>query len=831
MAERYTSQAKEAIRCAEMAAGELSQNYVGTEHILLGLVQEGSGVAARILENNGITEEKILNLIDQLIVSNYNVALEGKQNYSPLAIGVLQSAYREATRYKSALIGTEHILIAIIKDSACIAHKLLLTMNINIQKIYMEILSAMGEDTERRDNYEKKSNKSGTLSTPTLDKYSRDLTDLAREGRLDPVIGRDNETNRVMQILSRRTKNNPVLIGEPGVGKTAVVEGLAERIVSKEVPDTLLDKRLVTLDLPAMIAGSKYRGEFEERIKKVINEVLNAGNVLLFLDELHTIIGAGGAEGAVDASNILKPLLARGELQLIGATTVDEYRKHIEKDSALERRFQPIMVEEPSLEDATKILLGLKHKYEEHHAVSITDKAIESAVKLSKRYISDRFLPDKAIDLVDEAASKTRISNYMEPEKIKEIKAEIDKMEKEKEDAVGAEEFERAGEIKEKQERLKEKQDKIREKWIEDKKNRKLVVDEDEIADVVALWTKIPVKKITENDSQRLNNLEKVLHERVVGQDEAVSAVARAIRRGRVGLKDPKRPIGSFLFLGPTGVGKTELSKALAYSIFGSENALIRVDMSEYMEKHSVSRMVGSPPGYVGYEEGGQLSEKVRRNPYSVILFDEIEKAHPDVFNILLQVLDDGHITDSSGRMIDFKNTVIILTSNAGAQRIIEPKQLGFASNSDDKKDYSDMKNSVMEEVKQMFKPEFLNRIDETIVFHQLTKEDLKEILDILLKEINSRLDEQMQMNLRLTDKAKEFLIDKGYDKKYGARPLKRALQNEIEDRLAEQILFGNIKQGDKIKIDCKGEGKDSELTFKPIIKRAKQKHLITDSF
>ncbi len=831
MAERYTSQAKEAIRCAEMAAGELSQNYVGTEHILLGLVQEGSGVAARILENNGITEEKILNLIDQLIVSNYNVALEGKQNYSPLAIGVLQSAYREATRYKSALIGTEHILIAIIKDSACIAHKLLLTMNINIQKIYMEILSAMGEDTERRDNYEKKSNKSGTLSTPTLDKYSRDLTDLAREGRLDPVIGRDNETNRVMQILSRRTKNNPVLIGEPGVGKTAVVEGLAERIVSKEVPDTLLDKRLVTLDLPAMIAGSKYRGEFEESIKKVINEVLNAGNVLLFLDELHTIIGAGGAEGAVDASNILKPLLARGELQLIGATTVDEYRKHIEKDSALERRFQPIMVEEPSLEDATKILLGLKHKYEEHHAVSITDRAIESAVKLSKRYISDRFLPDKAIDLVDEAASKTRISNYMEPEKIKEIKAEIDKMEKEKEDAVGAEEFERAGEIKEKQERLKEKQDKIREKWIEDKKNRKLVVDEDEIADVVALWTKIPVKKITENDSQRLNNLEKVLHERVVGQDEAVSAVARAIRRGRVGLKDPKRPIGSFLFLGPTGVGKTELSKALAYSIFGSENALIRVDMSEYMEKHSVSRMVGSPPGYVGYEEGGQLSEKVRRNPYSVILFDEIEKAHPDVFNILLQVLDDGHITDSSGRMIDFKNTVIILTSNAGSQRIIEPKQLGFASNSDDKKDYSDMKNSVMEEVKQMFKPEFLNRIDETIVFHQLTKEDLKEILDILLKEINSRLDEQMQMNLRLTDKAKEFLIDKGYDKKYGARPLKRALQNEIEDRLAEQILFGNIKQGDKIKIDCKGEGKDSELTFKPIIKRAKQKHLITDSF
>lgn len=828
MAERYTSQAKEAIKYAEMAAKELSQNYVGTEHLLLGLVQEGSGVAAKILEKNGITEEKILNLIDQLIVSNYNVAIESRQNYSPLAIGVLQNAYREATRYKSALIGTEHILIAIIKDSACIAHKLLLTMNINIQKLYMEILSAMGEETERRENYEKTSNKSNSLATPTLDKYSRDLTEFARVGKLDPVIGRDNETNRVMQILSRRTKNNPVLIGEPGVGKTAVVEGLASRIISKEVPDTLLDKRLVTLDLPAMIAGSKYRGEFEERIKKVINEVVSAGNVLLFLDELHTIIGAGGAEGAVDASNILKPLLARGELQLIGATTIDEYRKHIEKDSALERRFQPIIVEEPSLEDATKILLGLKHKYEEHHAVSITDRAIESAVKLSKRYISDRFLPDKAIDLVDEAASKTRISNYMEPEKIKEIKAEIEKMEKEKEDAVSAEEFERAGEIKEKQEKLREKQNKLRDKWIEDKRNKKLVVDEDEIADVVALWTKIPVKKITENDSQRLNNLEKVLHERVVGQEEAVNAVARAIRRGRVGLKDPKRPIGSFLFLGPTGVGKTELSKALAYSMFGSESALIRVDMSEYMEKHSVSKMVGSPPGYVGYDEGGQLSEKVRRNPYSVILFDEIEKAHPDVFNILLQVLDDGHITDSSGRTVDFKNTVIILTSNAGAQRIVEPKHLGFASNSDDEKDYSAMKNNVMDEVKQMFKPEFLNRIDETIVFHQLTRDNLKEILDILLKEINNRLSEQMQMNLKLTEKAKEFLIDKGYDKKYGARPLKRALQNEIEDKMAEQILLGNVKQGDSLKVDCKGEDKDRELIFKPIVKKNKVKELVT---
>lgn len=829
MAERYTSQAKEAIRYAEEAANELAQNYVGTEHLLLGLVKEGSGVASKILENNGIKEEKVLNLIDQLIVSNYNIAIESKQNYSPLAISVLQNAYREATRYKSALIGTEHILIAIVKDSACIAHKLLLTMNINIQKIYMEILSAMGEATEKSEHYERSRSTSGSLSTPTLDKFSRDLTELARAGKLDPVIGRESETNRVMQILSRRTKNNPVLIGEPGVGKTAVVEGLAALIINKEVPDSLLKKRVVTLDLPAMIAGSKYRGEFEERIKRVINEVVEAGNVLLFLDELHTVIGAGGAEGAVDASNILKPLLARGELQLIGATTIDEYRKHIEKDSALERRFQPIIVEEPSLEDATKILLGLKHKYEEHHAVTITDRAIESAVKFSKRYISDRFLPDKAIDLVDEAASKTRLNNYMEPEKIKSIKIELEKMEREKEEAVSDEEFERAGEIKEKQERLREKQEKLRQKWQEEKRSKKLIVDEDEIADVVALWTKIPVKKITENDSQRLKNLEKVLHERVVGQEEAVNAVARAIRRGRVGLKDPKRPIGSFMFLGPTGVGKTELSKALSYSMFGTENSLIRVDMSEYMEKHSVSKMVGSPPGYVGYDEGGQLSEKVRRNPYSVILFDEIEKAHPDVFNILLQVLDDGHITDSGGRMVDFKNTVIILTSNVGAHRIVEPKQLGFAAFSDSESDYKNMKNNVMEEVKQTFKPEFLNRIDETIVFHQLTKENIREILDILLKEINNRLSEQLQINLKLSEKAKDFLIEKGYDKKYGARPLKRVLQNQIEDKLAEHILSGDIRHGDNVRVDCKGEENDRELTFKRHAKRVKQKELVAD--
>ena len=816
---KFTQKSIEAVQNMEKVAATHGNQQIEQIHLLASLLDIEGSLIVNLIKKMGINENEFRNEVESAIeklpkVSGGNAYISNDLNK------VLITSEDVAKSMGDEYVSVEHIFLNLLENPSSNVAQIFRMYGIDKDKFLQVLSEVRGNQRVVSDNPE--------ATYDTLNKYGYDLVERARQQKLDPVIGRDNETNRVMQILSRRTKNNPVLIGEPGVGKTAVVEGLASRIISKEVPDTLLDKRLVTLDLPAMIAGSKYRGEFEERIKKVINEVVSAGNVLLFLDELHTIIGAGGAEGAVDASNILKPLLARGELQLIGATTIDEYRKHIEKDSALERRFQPIIVEEPSLEDATKILLGLKHKYEEHHAVSITDRAIESAVKLSKRYISDRFLPDKAIDLVDEAASKTRISNYMEPEKIKEIKAEIEKMEKEKEDAVSAEEFERAGEIKEKQEKLREKQNKLRDKWIEDKRNKKLVVDEDEIADVVALWTKIPVKKITENDSQRLNNLEKVLHERVVGQEEAVNAVARAIRRGRVGLKDPKRPIGSFLFLGPTGVGKTELSKALAYSMFGSESALIRVDMSEYMEKHSVSKMVGSPPGYVGYDEGGQLSEKVRRNPYSVILFDEIEKAHPDVFNILLQVLDDGHITDSSGRTVDFKNTVVILTSNAGAQRIVEPKHLGFASNTDDEKDYSAMKNNVMDEVKQMFKPEFLNRIDETIVFHQLTRENLKEILDILLKEINNRLSEQMQMNLKLTEKAKEFLIDKGYDKKYGARPLKRALQNEIEDKMAEQILLGNVKQGDSLKVDCKGEDKDRELVFKPIVKKTKVKELVT---
>ena len=647
-------------------------------------------------------------------------------------------------------------------------------------------------------------------STPTLDSYSRDLTELARAGKLDPVIGRETEIKRLIQILSRRTKNNPCLIGEPGVGKTAVVEGLAQMIIEGNVPETIAEKRVLTLDLSGMVAGSKYRGEFEERIKKVIAEVMEDGEVLLFIDEIHTIIGAGGAEGAIDASNILKPSLARGELQLIGATTIEEYRKYIEKDSALERRFQPVTVEEPSEEEAIAILKGLRGRYEAHHHVTITDAALTAAVKLSARYINDRFMPDKAIDVIDEAASKVRLTAFVEPPEIKELEKEIEKLEDQKEAAIRDEAYEKAGTIKKKQAKKKEKIDKIREKWQKDKDTKKQVVDEEEIADVVSSWTKIPVRKLEEGESQRLKNLESILHERVIGQEEAVTAVAKAIRRGRVGLKDPKRPIGSFLFLGPTGVGKTELSKALAEAMFGTENALIRVDMSEYMEKHSVSKMIGSPPGYVGYDEGGQLSEKVRRNPYSVILFDEIEKAHPDVFNILLQVLDDGNITDAQGRKIDFKNTVIIMTSNAGAESIISPKRLGFGAVADEKADYKVMKDRVMEEVKHLFKPEFINRIDEIIVFHPLNKGHMKDIVTIMLKEIMKRTKEQMNITLSVDEAAKEFLINKGYDEKYGARPLRRTIQSSLEDRLAEEILDGAVKEGDEVLVS-QGE---SELKF-----------------
>ena len=814
MADRFTGQAKEAINLALQAAHNLKHTYVGTEHLLLGLLQEGSGVAAQVLSANGVTQDKIVDLIDQLISPNVDVAVEDSQLYTPMAKKVLESSYREAVRFKSPLIGTEHILIAIIRENGCVASKLLHTMNINVQKIYVDILGAMGEDvTKAKDDPAVA--KGAAAQTPVLDQYSRDLTKAAADGRLDPVVGRKNEMQRVMQILSRRTKNNPCLIGEPGVGKTAVVEGLAQMIESGAVPETLLGKRLVSLDLSAMVAGSKYRGEFEERIKRVMAEVSASGNVLLFIDEIHTIIGAGGAEGSLDASNIMKPALSRGEIQVIGATTIDEYRKHIEKDAALERRFQPVMVEEPSEDETYEILKGLRPRYEEHHRVTISDDALRAATRLSARYISDRFLPDKAIDLVDEAASRIRLANYTEPEDVKKLSAQIAALEEKKERAIRSEEYEKAGEIKKKQAAVREKLNKARERWEKQKNDRKLTVTEDDIAEVVAAWTKIPVKRLAQGDAERLRNLENVLHQRVISQDEAVTAVAKAIRRGRVGFKNPKRPIGSFLFLGPTGVGKTELCKALAEAVFGTEQSLIRVDMSEYMEKHSVSKIVGSPPGYVGYEEGGQLSEKVRRNPYSVVLFDEIEKAHPDVFNILLQMLDDGHITDAQGRKVDFKNTIIIMTSNAGAERIVSPKTLGFASQSDEKTDYEHMKNGVMDEVRRLFKPEFLNRIDEIIVFRQLNKDNMKSILDIMLDQINAQTKDQMNITLDLDSEAQELLIDEGYDPKYGARPLKRVLQNRIEDRLAEEVLAGTIGSDMRVHIGCaSGEDGKRELTF-----------------
>lgn len=809
--ERYTPQAKEALSLAVGMAESLNHGYVGTEHLLIGLLQEGTGVAARVLEENGVEESKVVELVSQLISPNTSVQMAENAAYTPRARRVIENSYREAVRFKAAQIGTEHILIAILREGDCVASRLLNTMGISVQKLYIDLLAAMGEDAPSiKDEMQRGNSGKRGSSTPALDSYSRNLTQMALDGKLDPVIGREHEIQRVIQILSRRTKNNPCLIGEPGVGKTAVVEGLAQRIAAGDVPDTIADKRVMTLDLSGMVAGSKYRGEFEERIKKVIAEVVEAKDVLLFIDEIHTIIGAGGAEGALDASNILKPSLARGELQLIGATTINEYRKYIEKDSALERRFQPVTVDEPSEEESIAILKGLRSRYEEHHRVEITDDALEAAVKLSSRYINDRFLPDKAIDLIDEAASKVRLSNYTKPSKIKDYEAQIDDLEEEKESAIRDEAYEKAGDIKKKQEKLKEKIRLTLEKWEKEKETRKLVVGENEVADVVAGWTKIPVKKLAQEESERLKNLEGILHERVVGQEETVTAVSKAIRRGRIGLKDPKRPIGSFLFLGPTGVGKTELSKALAEAMFGTESALIRVDMSEYMEKHSVSKMIGSPPGYVGYEEGGQLSEKVRRNPYSVILFDEIEKAHPDVFNILLQVLDDGHITDAQGRKIDFKNTIIIMTSNAGAENIIAPKRLGFGVATDAKADHEFMKGRVMEEVKRLFKPEFLNRIDEIIVFHQLTKEHMKGIADIMLRGIEKRSKEQLGITLTVNEAAKDLLIDKGYDDKYGARPLRRTIQSLLEDKMAEEILDGKLKKGVNVEVGCE-EGK---LTF-----------------
>ena len=804
----FTKKAETALQNATEAAFELGHGSVGSEHILIGLLRTEECIANAVLVNNGVEESKVVELIKELIVPEKNVGLKEPDSYTPRAARILENARKEAKRFKSGLIGTEHIFIGMLKEQDCVATRLLGTIGVKIQKAYIDTVVAMGEDSNNFKDEVSFNRKNKKSQTPTLDQYSRDLTALAEEGRLDPVIGRESEIQRVIQIGSRRTKNNPCLVGEPGVGKTAVVEGIAIKIAEGNVPDTIRGKRLLTLDLSGMVAGSKYRGEFEERIKKVIKEVRAAGNVILFIDELHTIIGAGGAEGAIDASNILKPSLARGEVQIIGATTIDEYRKYIEKDAALERRFQPVNVDEPSEDEAYEILKGLKETYETHHGVTITDGALRSAVKLSKRYINDRFLPDKAIDLIDEASSKVRLGAFIKPEEISKTEAEIEKLEADKEEAIKAEAYEKAGEIKKKQLKKYEKLEKLNTKWQNEKNNRNLVVDEDSIALVVSDWTKIPVNKLSIGESERLMKLEETLHERVVGQDEAVTSIARAIRRGRVGLKDPKRPIGSFLFLGPTGVGKTELSKTLADAMFGNENSLIRVDMSEYMEKHSVSKMIGSPPGYVGYEEGGQLSEKVRRNPYSVILFDEIEKAHPDVFNVLLQILDDGVVTDSSGRKVDFKNTIIIMTSNAGAENIVSPKNLGFNTSKDPEQDYKNMKNKVMDEVKRIFKPEFLNRIDEMIVFHMLTKENVARIVDIMMNSINKRIKEQLNITIELSDAAKSYIVDAGYDEKYGARPLKRALQQKVEDELAEQILEGRIKSSDVVYVDKK---EDSE--------------------
>ena len=800
----YTKQAQKVIELTTKAARSMHHNYIGTEHLLLGLLKEGSGVAACVLMDAGVEETRLVELIEDLIAPSSDVAVLDRKGYSPRIQHIIETADQEAERFDNENIGTEHLLIALLKEADCAGVRLLNTLGVNIQKIYIETLVAMGEDVNRYKEEiaaSKSGKKKAVEVTPTLDQYSRDLTAMAAYGEIDPVIGREAEIARVIQILSRRTKNNPCLIGEPGVGKTAIAEGLAQRIASGLVPDTVRGKRVVTLDLSGMVAGSKYRGEFEERIKKVIREVTEAGNVLLFIDELHTIIGAGGAEGAIDASNILKPSLARGEIQLIGATTLEEYRKYIEKDAALERRFQPVTVEEPTEEQAIEILKGLRERYEKHHHVQITDAGIEAAVKLSIRYIADRYLPDKAIDLMDEASSKVRLGGFKMPEKISELERKAAQLEDDMETALMEQRFEDAGAIRKEKEAARKKYEKQVEKYHRDADKKKLVVGENEIAEIVSDWTKIPVKRLAEGEAARLNRLEETLHKRVVGQEEAVSAVARAVRRGRVGLKDPHRPIGSFLFLGPTGVGKTEITKALAEAVFGDEQAMIRVDMSEYMEKHSVSKMIGSPPGYVGYEEGGQLSEKVRRKPYSVILFDEIEKAHPDVFNVLLQVLDDGQITDAQGRRVDFKNTIIIMTSNAGAQSIIAPKKLGFAAGEDEKKNYEYMKNGVMEEVQRIFKPEFLNRIDETIVFRALNKEDMKKIVTILSKSLIDRCEKQMGIHLTITGSVKGYIAEKAYNPKYGARPLRRMIQTQIEDMLAEEILSGKIKPGDDVEI------------------------------
>ena len=812
MRNKFTKQAQTALTLAKAAAIDFELGYIGTEHLLLGLLSETEGTAGRVLEEFQVDGKKLVELIDKLVtpaeVGNIT-EIEMKPPYSPRTEKVLKSAVAEAQNSGCEKAGTEHLLLAMLRETDCVGTRLLYTMGVNIQKLYAAVLGAMGYDNEAiQEEFQaaKAMQNLGGSPTPALDQYSRDLTQMAAEGKLDPVVGREKEISRLIQILSRRTKNNPCLVGEPGVGKTAIAEGLAQRILAGSVPETIKDKRLVVLDLSGMVAGSKYRGEFEERIRKVVDEVRENQGILLFIDELHTIIGAGGAEGALDASNILKPSLSRGELQIIGATTLEEYRKYIEKDAALERRFQPVTVEEPSEEEAYEILKGLRPYYERHHKVEISDEALEAAVKMSVRYINDRFLPDKAIDLIDEAASKVQLSGYQASSEIEDLSREIQEILQEKERAIKTGYLSLAKECQEKQKEAEARLEQLQVK--EEKKNQRKSgkVDEKAVASIVSDWTKIPVQRLTEGETRRLAQLEKELHKRVIGQEEAVRAVSQAVKRGRVGLKDPNRPIGSFLFLGPTGVGKTELSKALAQAVFGSEQAMIRVDMSEYMEKHSVSKLIGSPPGYVGYDEGGQLSEKVRRNPYSVILFDEIEKAHPDVFNILLQVLDDGHITDAHGRKVDFKQTIIIMTSNAGAQAIVEPKPLGFISQKDEKKDYEKMKSGVMEEVRRLFKPEFLNRIDEIMVFHTLNKEEIRKIVLLLLKSLEKRCEEQMDIHLNVTNSAVDYIAEAGFDAKYGARPLRRAIQSKIEDRLANELLEGKIKRGDIVQVQYRNK-------------------------
>ena len=815
MQKRFTKSARRVLENAKRQAVSLGHSFIGTEHLLLALLRT-KGVASEVLKENGVLFDKIAELVEDNLTVDSDVMTTGNLEMTPRAQKIVNNSLAEAERLNAPNAGTEHILIAILKETDCIAMRLLNTKGINVQKWYIDVLTATGQDmTSAKNEYMMQKGRRGKSATPILDQYSRDLTSYAKEGKLDPVVGREIETRRLIQILSRRTKNNPCLIGEPGVGKTAVVEGLAQKIVQGDIPEILQERRVLVLDLSGMVAGSKYRGEFEERIKRALREVSQSGNILLFIDEIHTIIGAGGAEGAIDAANILKPALARGEIQIIGATTREEYRKYIEKDAALERRFQPVLVEEPDEGQTLEILKGLRERYEEHHHVKIMDSALLAAVKMAERYINDRFLPDKAIDVVDEAAARACISQYLPSPELRFLEEEYTECERKKEDAICQEDFAAANEMKKRQEKCKEKMERLKQELEKKRQGKRLVVTESDVANVIGDWTKIPVQKLQEEETERLRHLEEELHRRVIGQDEAVTAVAKAVRRGRVGLKDPNRPIGSFLFLGPTGVGKTELSKALAEAVFGQENEIIRVDMSEYMEKHSVSKMIGSPPGYVGYEDGGQLSEKVRRHPYSVILFDEIEKAHLDVFNILLQILEDGHVTDAQGRRISFKNTIIIMTSNAGAQQIIAPKHLGFGLQDNAEADYKKMRESVLEEVKKIFKPEFINRIDEMLVFHTLTQENIQEIVRLMLASLNKRLEAQMGITLEVSKKVVEYIAKSGFDKNYGARPIRRSIQSKIEDVLADKVLSGEIMPGDKVFADCNTpEGEEETLIF-----------------